>query len=207
MKKAGIIGSGQVAKVLAAGFLDSGYDVMMGSRSPEKLQDVAGIQAGTFEETAAFSDLLVLAVKGSVAVDALKQCDLNGRTIIDATNPIGDVPPVDGVIQYFTTGGDSLIERLQKTYPDGNFVKAFNSVGNHLMYKPDFGGITPTMFICGNNEAAKAKVSEVLDQFGWETEDLGTAKAGNVIEALCVLWCIPGFRNQQWSHAFKLLRK
>ena len=71
---------------------------------------------------------------------------------------------------------------------------------------PDFGGMRPTMFICGNDAAAKATVTRILDQFGWETEDMGGVEAARAIEPLCMLWCIPGFIRNQWTHAFKLLK-
>lgn len=71
---------------------------------------------------------------------------------------------------------------------------------------PDFGGIKPTMFICGNDDGAKDEVTSVLDEFGWETEDMGRVEAARAIEPLCILWCIPGFGRNQWSHAFKLLK-
>jgi 8-hydroxy-5-deazaflavin:NADPH oxidoreductase len=63
------------------------------------------------------------------------------------------------------------------------------------------------MFICGNDEAAKRTVRGILDQFGWETADLGKAEAARAIEPLCMLWCIPGFLRNEWAHAFKLLRQ
>ena len=98
------------------------------------------------------------------------------------------------------------MERLQKAQPKTKFVKAFSSVGNRRMVNPDFGGVRPTMFICGNDSGAKATVTKILDQFGWETEDMGSAEAARAIEPLCMLWCIPGFTRNQWTHAFKLLK-
>ena len=75
------------------------------------------------------------------------------------------------------------------------------------MVNPDFDGIKPSMFICGNDEDAKRTVIKILDAFGWETEDMGTAGSARAIEPLCILWCIPGFLGNGWSHAFKLLKK
>ncbi|MCK7539498.1 MAG: hypothetical protein MZV63_55625 [Marinilabiliales bacterium] len=119
--------------------------------------------------------------------------NIKGKTIIDTTNPIMDAPPVNGVIQFYTSLGESQMEKLQKAYPEVHFVKAFNSVGNTYMVDPDFGGIKPTMFICGNSAGSKADVTRILDQFGWETEDMGSMEAARAIEPLCILWCIPGF--------------
>src|SRR5689334_23918956 len=89
--------------------------------------------------------------------------NLRGKVVIDATNPIADAPPQNGVLRCFTTLDDSLMERLQRAFPQGRFVKAFNSVGNAYMVDPDFGGVKPTMFICGNDPAAKEEVTAILE--------------------------------------------
>ena len=163
-----------------------------------------------FDAAAAFGDVVVLAVAGGAALEALKLAGtgaLAGKTVIDACNPIGGGPPVNGVLSYFTPQNESLMERLQKAYPSAHFVKAFNSVGNGQMVNPQFAGGRPTMFICGNDANAKTKVAQILDQFGWETEDMGAVEAARAIEPLCKLWCIPGVGKGDWSaHAFKLLR-
>jgi len=147
-------------------------------------------------------------VKGGVAEDVAKAvaAHCSGKTVIDATNPIADAPPQKGVLKFFTSLDDSLMERLQRLVPQANFVKAFNSVGNGLMINPEFKNGPPTMFICGNNDQAKAEVVAILKKFGWETEDMGAAEAARAIEPLCMLWCIPGFAKNQWTHAFKLLK-
>jgi 8-hydroxy-5-deazaflavin:NADPH oxidoreductase len=74
------------------------------------------------------------------------------------------------------------------------------------MVDPRFESGPPTMFICGNDEAARKTVTGILQQFGWDVADMGQAEAARAIEPLCVLWCIPGFLRDEWSHAFKLLR-
>jgi 8-hydroxy-5-deazaflavin:NADPH oxidoreductase len=211
--KVGVLGSGGVAETLASGFLKHGHAVKVGSRSPEKLQDWlaknAGGQAGTFAEAAAFGELLVLAVKGTAAADALRLAgaeNLAGKTVIDACNPIADAPPVNGVLQFFTDLDRSLMQGLQEEFADAHFVKAFNSVGAPAMVNPNFAGGKPSMFICGSNDGAKAQVRAILDQFGWETEDMGGVEAARAIEPLCMLWCIPGFQKNDWMHAFKMLR-
>jgi predicted dinucleotide-binding enzyme len=214
MKKIGIIGSGIVAKTLAAGFLKYGYEVMVGTRDVSKLAEWqnnagAGALVGSFADTAKFGELIVLAVKGNVAKNALTlmgQENLSDKTIIDTTNPIAEAPPVNGVLKFFTTLDKSLMEELQETFVKANFVKAFNSVGSASMVNPSFDS-KPSMFICGNNEQAKKQVSIILDQFGWETADFGMVESARAIEPLCMLWCIIGFSKNQWSHAFKLLKK
>ena len=212
--KVGVIGSGVVGQTLAAGFHKHGHEVEIGTRDPAKLKDWSakhpGIKVKTFAEAAAFGDVVVLAVSGQVALEAVKLVGpkaLSGKTVIDACNPIGGGPPVNGVLSYFTTLTNSLMERLQKAYPEAHFVKAFNSVGNAQMVNPQFAGGRPTMFICGNDAGAKKTVTQILDQFGWDTEDMGAVEAARAIEPLCMLWCIPGVGKGDWSpHAFKLLR-
>jgi predicted dinucleotide-binding enzyme len=212
--KVGVLGSGDVAKALAGGLVKHRHDVVVGTRDPAKLSDWVAqhppARVASFADAAKFGELVVLAVKGTVAADALRAAgaaNLAGKVIIDATNPIADSPPVNGVLKFFTNLDDSLMERLQRDFANAHFVKAFNSVGNTLMVNPQFKGGKPTMFICGNDEAAKQKVRGILDQFGWETADMGKAEAARAIEPLCMLWCIPGFLRNEWSHAFKVLHQ
>lgn len=213
--KVGVLGSGVVGQVLASGFIKYGHQVKIGTSNPQKLTDWlknAGPEASvaSFEEAAKFGEIIVLAVKGLAALSVLGKADeenLKGKTIIDATNPIADEPPVNGVLRFYTDINYSLMETLQTKYPGANFVKAFSCVGNAFMVDPDFGGAKPTMFIAGNNDSAKELVKEILKSFGWEYEDMGKAEAARAIEPLCILWCIPGFINNSWMHAFKLLKK
>jgi 8-hydroxy-5-deazaflavin:NADPH oxidoreductase len=212
--KVGIIGSGVVGQTLAAGFVKHGHQVEIGTRDPAKLKDWSAKNPGaavkSFAEAAAFGDLVVLAVGGEVAQQALTligSSALQGKTVIDACNPIGGGPPVNGVLPFFTPQNESLMEQLQKAYPSAHFVKAFNSVGSGQMVNPVFAGGRPTMFICGNDNDSKTTVAQILDQFGWDTEDMGAIEAARPIEALCMLWCIPGVGKNDWTpHAFKLLR-
>lgn len=214
MAKVGILGSGDVGKTLAKGFLKHGYQVAIGSDHAEKLAEFKRenpqIETVTFEQAAQSGDIVVLCVKATVAEKIIEKVKrhLSGKTVIDTTNPIADAPPENGVLKYFTSLEKSLMERLQKIAPDAQFVKAFNSIGSGLMINPDFRDNTkPTMFICGNNDDAKKKVYEILEKFGFEIEDMGKAESARAIEPLCMLWCIPGFLRNEWAHAFKLLKK
>jgi 8-hydroxy-5-deazaflavin:NADPH oxidoreductase len=210
-KRFGVLGSGEVGQVLAKGLAANGYDARIGSRTPAKLAKFAkssGIQAGTFQEVAAWGEAAILAVAGSGALEAVELAgpgNLRGKLVIDTTNPISNDAPVDGVLKYFTGPNDSLMERLQNAHPDIAFVKAFNSVGSALMVHPMLSGGPPTMFYCGNDAAAKAVVVKLLEHLGWEGADMGTAVAARALEPLAQLWCIPGFREDDWMHAFRML--
>jgi hypothetical protein len=214
--KVGVLGSGIVGQTLAAGFLKRGHQVFMGTRDP-KAADVtasaaktSGAKVGSFAEAAKFGELLVLAVLARAVEDVIRSSgpeNFHGKTLIDTNNPIADAPPTDGVLQYFTGPNQSLAERIQALLPEAKVVKAFNSVGTGQMVNPHYQQGTPTMFLCGNDGEAKSQVSEIIRQFGWEPFDCGTIVAARAIEPLCMLWCIPGFRSNQWTHAFKLLTK
>jgi predicted dinucleotide-binding enzyme len=210
--KVAVLGSGDVAKALGEGFSKHGHEVMLGTGTPAKLADWTarhpGARTGSFAAAAEFGELVVLAVKGTAARDVLRSAGtahLAGKVVIDATNPIADAPPVHGVLKFFTSLDESLMERLQSEFGGARFVKAFNSVGHACMVDPQFPGGKPTMFICGNDEPAKQLVRGILDQFGWETADMGRAEAARAIEPLCMLWCIPGFLRNDWRRAFKML--
>ena len=208
--KIGILGSGDVGKALAKGFLKHGYEVMIATSKEGKLKEFADendVKVGSFDETSKFSEIAVLCVKGTAAEKVVEGVsgNLDGKTVIDTTNPISDKEPENGVLRFFTSLDESLMERLQKKCPKANFVKAFNSIGNAFMVNPEFKD-KPTMFICGNNEESKKTVSGILDKFGFETADMGKIEAARAIEPLCMLWCIPGFLRNEWQHAFKLLK-
>ena len=214
--KIGIIGSGIVGQTLAGAFIAEGHEVTLGSRNTakEELVQFANINpkvaVGNFETTAAFGELIVLAVGGTVvteAIDLAGKENFAGKVVIDATNPIAKEAPVNGILKFFTDINQSLMEKIQSHIPEAKLVKAFNSTGSPTFYKPTFASGTPTMFIAGNDEGAKQTVTEILTAFGWETEDSGKAEAARAIEPLCMLWCISGFVKNDWYHAFKLLKK
>ncbi|MGA3100477.1 MAG: NAD(P)-binding domain-containing protein [Terracidiphilus sp.] len=212
--KVGVLGSGDVAKALAEGFIKHGHPTMIGTRDPAKLaewrQDNRKTKVGSFSETAAFGEVLALAVKGSVAADVLRlagSANLDGKLVMDACNPIADAPPVNGVLKFFTTLDDSLMERLQRAFPKAHFVKAFSSVGHGQFVNPQYKAGKPTMFICGNDDGAKVVTAQILEQFGWETADMGKVESARAIEPLCMLWCVLGFTKNEWTHAFKLLHQ
>lgn len=210
MKKIGIIGSGEVGKTLAKGLSKHGHLVMLGSEDKTKrdtFKNETGITTGTFQETAVFGEIVILAVKGSAAEKVIKSLAgiIAGKTVIDTSNPIADKPPVNGVLQFFTSLDESLMERLQRLAPEAHLVKAYSCVGSPFMVDPAFEQ-KPSMFICGNNESAKKDVSAILEMTGWDVVDMGNAESARAIEPLCMLWCIRGLRENKWAHAFRLLK-
>jgi predicted dinucleotide-binding enzyme len=211
--KVGILGSGTVAQTLAAGLSRHGHDVMLGTRDTSKLLDWQhhnpAVLLGGVTDAAGFGEVLILAVRGLAALEVLRAAGnehLKGKTVIDATNPIADAAPTNGVLPFFTGPNESLMERLQAEFSSAQFVKAFNSVGSRQFVHPHFNEGRPTMFICGNSDSAKATVVQILIQFGWDTADMGKAEAARAIEPLYMLWCTLGFTRNEWTHAFKLLR-
>lgn len=214
--KVGVLGSGVVGLTMGRAFLIEGYDVMLGTRDPGKDQVVKWKDAnpsgktGSFEEAAQFGEIIVLATAGAVVQAVLRLAGyehFRNKVVIDITNPIDtNLPPVNGVLRFFTDANDSLMQRIQAIIPEAKLVKAFNSVGNAVMYRPRFKEGRPTMFICGNDDNAKQTVKGIVEAFGWEAEDMGKAEAAGCIEQLCMLWCIPGLTRNEWRHAFKLLK-
>ncbi len=209
-----MLGSGIVGRTLGAGFIKHGHQVKLGTRDPldEEVRNWItanpGATAGTFAEAAAYGEMLLLAAKGSIVdkvIELSKPENFSGKTVIDANNPIADGPPVQGVLPFTTGPNESLGEKIQAMIPKAHVVKAFNSVGSALMVNPHFEQGTPSMFLCGDDEGAKAQVSRIIQQLGWEPVDCGGIIASRAIEPLCMLWLIPGFLRNQWTHAFKLL--
>jgi 8-hydroxy-5-deazaflavin:NADPH oxidoreductase len=210
--RVGVLGSGVVGRTLADGFSRHGQETMLGTRNTAKLADWQrehpAIQLGGFSDAARFGEIVVLSVKGSAALDVLRAAgagNLSGKALIDTTNPIADTPPVDGLLRFFTNLDESLMERLQREFGDVRFVKALNSVDAAKMVNPHYKDGMPTMFICGNDSAAKKTVAGILVEFGWDVADMGRAQAARAIEPLCMLSCILGLRDNEWTHAFKLL--
>lgn len=215
-KKIGVLGSGAVGRALAGGFLKHGYEVMLGTRDPARgdvpawLAAHPGAQAGTFRETAVFGEIVVLAVLGRAIEEVIEEAGsshLTGKIVIDTTNPLAEAGPVNGILEFTTGPNESLGEKVQGLLPNAHVVKAFNSVGSALMVNPKFEQGQPTMFLCGNNPAAKRPVSEICVQFGWEPFDCGDIAASRALEPLCILWCLPGFLRNDWHHAFRMLTR
>lgn len=207
----GILGSGDVGKSLARGFIKRGDQVMIGSRSPEKLADFAresGAKSGSFEETAKFGEMIALATLGMAAEEAIGLAgakNFEGKVVVDATNPLMFEPGRPPCLAI--SGNDSLGERVQKWLPSAQVVKAFNTVGNTLFVDPQLPGGPPDMFLCGNDPGAKATVSDLCKQWGWGVVDIGGIEGSRYLEAMCMTWVLHGVLSGGWAHAFKMLHK
>jgi predicted dinucleotide-binding enzyme len=211
--KVGVLGSGDVGRVLAAGFIGLGHEVKIGSRDPNKLSDwvsAAGphASAGTFEEAARFGDLIVVATLGVATCEAIRLAGgqhFGGKVVIDTTNPLdfsGGMPP-----RLSVGFDDSLGEQVQRMIPDARVVKAFNTVGNALMVNPQIAGGPPDMFICGDDAQAKDLVSQICKHFGWGVIDIGGIDGARYLEPMCLVWVLHGVRSGGWWHAFKMLHR
>lgn len=201
----GLLGTGVVARALAAGYARHGHDVRIGTRDPSAAP-VEGVVTGTFAEVAAWADLVVLAVAGVAAVDVVAGSadSLTGKVLVDATNPLDHST---GVPRLFVGFDDSLGERVQRAVPAARVVKAYNIVGNQLMVDPQLPGGPPTMLIAGDDDPAKAAVTALLEETGWEVVDLGGIEASRYLEPICLAWALHGMRSGTWEHAFRLLSR
>jgi predicted dinucleotide-binding enzyme len=212
--RVGVLGTGEVGRRLAAGFSGIGHDVMIGSRDPGKPDlrewlsgDGSGVRAGSFEESAKHGELLVLAVLGNAAEEAIAEAgpqNFSGKVVIDAMNPLdfsGGFPP-----KLSISGDDSLGERVQRALPDAKIVKAFNMIGNPYFVEPRFSDGRPTMLIAGDDEGAKRAVTSALADFGWtDVVDIGGIEGSRELEAICIAWVKIGGARGAWDHGFKLL--
>ena len=214
--KIAVFGTGDVGQALGKGFVTLGHEVKMGSRSADNDKATAWAKemgpkasVGTYADAAAFGELVVLATLGVANEEVLKSAGhdkLAGKVVIDATNPLDHSAGFPPKLAY--AGNDSGGERVQKAVPNAKVVKAFNIVGNPLMFRPELPGGPPDMFIAGNDEEAKKTVGGILKDFGWgAVYDLGGIESSRYLEAMCMAWVLSAARDNHWMQAFKLLRK
>jgi 8-hydroxy-5-deazaflavin:NADPH oxidoreductase len=197
----GILGSGVVGRALARGYAAHGHRVRIGTRQA----DVEGVPTESPAEVARVAELVVLAVQGRVAVELARSVapELEGKVLVDATNPLDTS---SGRPELFVGTTDSLGEQVQRALPATRVVKAYNTVGAALMVDPDLPGGPPTMFLAGDDPEAKATVTRLLEETGWDAADLGGIEASRSLEPLCLAWMAYGTQTGTWNHAFRLLR-
>jgi 8-hydroxy-5-deazaflavin:NADPH oxidoreductase len=198
----GILGSGVVGQSLARGLARHGHEVRIGTRKDA----VEDLPVGSPTEVVEGADLVFLSVQGTAAVDVAAGVreQLRGKVLVDTTNPLDSSSGAPGLFVGHT---DSLGEQVQRAVPDAHVVKAYNTVGNTLFVDPDLPGGPPTMLIGGNSDDAKAMVTGLLEETGWDVVDLGGIEASRWLEPICIAWVLYGARTGTWDHAFRLLRR
>lgn len=211
--KIGVLGTGDVGRALGNGFIATGHDVKMGSRSADNevalewAREAGGkASVGTFADAAEFGELIVFATKGAANPDVVAAAGAGkfaGKVVIDATNPLDFST---GEPDLAIKGDDSGGEALQRSLPGAKVVKAFNIVNYALMYQPDLPGGPPDMFIAGDDAAAKETVTKILADFGWPAIDIGGIRSSRWLEAMMMAWVMAGMATQNWRQAFKLLQ-
>lgn len=207
--KIGVLGSGDVGQALAHGFVSRGDQVTLGTRDPGKLNEWRSAhpsaQIGSFAEAAQLGEAVVIATPAEAAFEVIGSVGVaafEGKVVIDVTNALR----FDAKGPHLTVGfDDSQGERVQRALPRARVVKAFNTVGFGLMYRPQLPGGPPSMFICGNDEAAKATVGAIVRDFGWEVVDMGDMESARIVEPLCPVWILHSVRSGRRNFAFKLI--
>ena len=214
--KIAVLGTGDVGQRLANGFASKGYEVMLGSRTPDKeevrawLKEApAGCAAGTLVQAAQFGDVVVLAVSGEGVENTLMlagHANLRGKVVLDVTNPLAHGPNGPSLMVGHT---DSMGERIQRWVPEARVVKSLNIINNAMMVDPPkLDGLTPDMLLCGDDAEAKKTVKVLLHDLGWPKDcliDLGGIEGARLLEPLAMAWIVYGFQNDHWTHAFKLI--
>jgi len=210
----GVLGTGEVGRALGTGFATLGHEVRMGSRragneGARTWAEETGARAsvGSFADAAVFGDVVVLATLGVANEQVLEAAGpdtLRGKVVIDATNPLDHAS--GAAPRLAIAGDDSGGERAQRMLPGAHVVKAFNTVGNALMFRPNLPGGPPDMFICGDDEGAKSTVAAIVADFGWGVVDVGGIESSRYLEPMCLVWVLAASRNNNWNQAFKLLQ-
>jgi predicted dinucleotide-binding enzyme len=227
MMKIGILGTGGVGQTLAAKLCQSKYEVMIGTRNvadtigrskpdaygnppfTEWLSKNPDVKLGTFHDAAAFGEVIFLTSHGLATINAVDMAgkeNFGRKIVVDVTNPLDfseGVPP-----KFAATVGHSLGEQIQKHIPEAKVVKAFNTVGAHIMIEAKRQEGTPDLLIVGDHQDAKKWVNDLALEWGWNsTVDLGGIENAYWLEAFAMLWITYAFKNNEWKHAFRFLKK
>lgn len=217
MKKIAVLGTGMVGNVIGSKLIQLGYSVMMGSRTANNEKALAwaaangaNASAGTFADAAKFGELVFNCTKGEAAPDILKSAgveNFNGKTIIDISNPLDFSKGMPPSLIPAWTNTNSLGEEIQKLLPQANVVKTLNIVNCEVMVDAKRSGGDPTMFMSGNNAAAKDEVKGILQQFGWsDIIDLGDISTARGTEMMLPVWVRTWMATGNGHFAFKIVR-
>jgi len=208
--KIAIIGTGHVAAALGRGWAARGHIVTFASRDPaaERVQlllDEAGPNAAAARvaDAVARSSILVLAVPFTAARERLEMAgDVGGKVLIDCTNPIA--PGLRAMFDQSTSGA----EQIAAWAPRAKVVKAFNTTGAENMAAPHYDGQAATMFICGDDEMAKAATAQLAEELEFEVIDAGGLTAARHLENLALLWIhLARVSGLGRDIAFRLMRR
>jgi 8-hydroxy-5-deazaflavin:NADPH oxidoreductase len=192
--KIAVIGTGEVAAALGPEFAALGHTIVYGSRDPAR-QDVKdlvartgrGASAATQREAVAGADIVLLAVPGNVAEQVTRDLgDLSGKIVIDPTNRVARSD--DGWVNHDVAGKGSNAELVQNAAPNARVVKAFNTLNWRQMVDPETSGGPITIAIAGNDAAAKATVTELIEGMGLEPLDFGPLRYAHVLEEMLIVW-------------------
>ena len=194
-----VLGTGMVGQNLAGKLVALGHEVKMGSRAAGNEKAVAWTQQagdraseGSFTDAASFAEIVVNATAGTASMAALEQAgadNLRGKVLLDVANPLDFSHGMPPTLSICNT--DSLGEQIQRAFPEAMVVKALNTVNTDVMVNPAIVPGSHTLFVCGDDDAAKAKVNELLQAFGWPEQDimdLGGIANARGMEMYLPLW-------------------
>lgn len=205
-----VLGSGNVGRALARGLAAAGHQVTLGTREPDRPELVewaaagaGGVALADSLAAAAGAEIVVVATAwdGTGAALAAAAPALEGKVLVDVTNPLRFTTRLELALGFDDSGG----EQVQRWAPGARVVKAFNTVGFELMDHPDLPGGPPTLFIAGDDAAAKADVTGLAADLGWAVHDCGDLVAARLTEPLAMLWIEHAIRSGSRRHAFRLL--
>lgn len=216
MDKIGIFGTGAVGRTIGTKMAELGYEVMMGSRTANNQKAVDWAMQynkasnGTFEDVAKWADIIFNGTKGEITLDVFRMAgpeNLRGKIVIDISNALDSSKgaPVPLIEKYSNT--NSLGEEIQRLVPEARIVKSLNMVNCDVMVDTSKCGGEASMFLCGNDEAAREKVKTILQQFGWkDIIDLGDITGARGMEMILPLWLRTWGATKGYHFAFKIVR-
>ena len=205
-----IIGAGRVGAALGTRWARAGHQVMYGVRKPDDLRissllgDTPKGRAGSVAEAAAFGDVVVLATPWSATENAIRAAgSLAGKVVVDVTNPLNET--FFGLTVGHTSSGGEMVAGWAK---GAKVIKTLNSTGSNNMLDPKYGKDAVSMFVCGDDAAAKATVSELVKALGFDVVDAGPLASARLLEPLALLWISLAYAwGQSTDIAFRLLRR
>jgi predicted dinucleotide-binding enzyme len=210
--KVGIIGSGDVGRILAAGFAAKGHEVVLGARDAGKAATDPKLSAwtkanprakvATFADAARHGEVLVLCVHGANVAEAVAQAgpaNLAGKLVLDTTNPLEFGPKGAHLPKSIP---DSCLQVAQRAAPKAHFVKAWNCTPGHLMVDPRQG--PGDQLICGDDAEAKEQAAAILKGFGWNVRDVGDSSMAPYVEGTALAVINWAAKANDWGWILKL---